>query len=84
MIVAESILAITSGKTNAALPEHRADKALVAAATKSTADGIYDNVKSMLPSRAPTMRKPTWHAPWKLYRCVARDPRRTQHSVVAA
>lgn len=30
-----------------------------------------DNVKALLPRKAPTMPKPTWHPPWKLYRVIS-------------
>lgn len=51
--------------------DQRKDHHLIAAAQKPYgAEGVYDNIKAMLPRAAPTIRKPQWHAPWKLYRWV--------------
>ena len=30
-----------------------------------------NTTRAMLPSKAPMMMKPKWHAPWKLYRVIA-------------
>lgn len=64
-------LAITAGPLHEKAPgEKRTDQQLIEAATPTDARGMYDNVKAMLPRRAPMIKKPTWHAPWKLYRCA--------------
>lgn len=30
-----------------------------------------NTVRSLLPSKATLLAKPTWHAPWKLYRVIS-------------
>ena len=30
-----------------------------------------NTVQSIIPRRAPSMPKPKWHAPWKLYRVIS-------------
>lgn len=30
-----------------------------------------NTTRAMLPSKAPMMMKPKWHAPWKLYRVIS-------------
>ncbi|TKR69546.1 hypothetical protein L596_021690 [Steinernema carpocapsae] len=42
--------------------------AVVASASKGPQD---NTVRAMLPSRAPMVVKPKWHAPWKLYRVLS-------------
>ncbi len=33
--------------------------------------GGTKNSQALLPRKAPTMPKPQWHAPWKLYRVIS-------------
>jgi pleiotropic regulator 1 len=43
--------------------------ALVSKNVKAKSDEI--SVRSLLPSKANLLIKPTWHAPWKLYRVIS-------------
>jgi pleiotropic regulator 1 len=39
--------------------------------TKSKDKSEDSSVRAMLPSKSNLLVKPTWHAPWKLYRVIA-------------
>lgn len=50
-------------------PSENSNALVSKANTKSNADA--NNVRALLPSRANLLVKPTWHAPWKLYRVIS-------------
>jgi len=41
-----------------------------ASAEKTSKALVIANDKMLVPRKAPTMPKPQWHAPWKLYRVI--------------
>lgn len=45
--------------------------ALVPAMASSTSQNTAANSVQVLPKKAPTIPKPKWHAPWKLYRVIS-------------
>uniref|UniRef100_A0AC35TSK3 WD_REPEATS_REGION domain-containing protein n=1 Tax=Rhabditophanes sp. KR3021 TaxID=114890 RepID=A0AC35TSK3_9BILA len=65
----QSKLAIGSGNKQLAIDG--GSKENMSSTVGKTSYSSSDNtVRSLLPSRTPLIYKPTWHAPWKLYRVI--------------
>lgn len=63
-------LVATTEKTSTGGVEHvNGNTSLVAASGART--GIAGSNVQLIPKKAPTIPKPTWHAPWKLSRVIS-------------
>ncbi|GMT09304.1 hypothetical protein PFISCL1PPCAC_601, partial [Pristionchus fissidentatus] len=64
-------LAITGGVGGGAAGEGKRGEILTMLPTGARQKGEDNTTRALLPSKAPMMVKPQWHAPWKLYRVIS-------------
>lgn len=78
--VTEPMLAITNGQTNQSSTQHQENNLAIVPtgnststkpfAVPSTSNTTTSQVQ-LIPKKAPSIPKPKWHAPWKLYRVIS-------------
>ncbi|XP_055607946.1 pleiotropic regulator 1 [Uranotaenia lowii] len=66
---AQDMLAITSGNENES--SANPTNSLLPMSNSSSGPNTTSGAVQILPKKAPTIPKPKWHAPWKLYRVIS-------------
>ncbi|XP_058464353.1 pleiotropic regulator 1 [Malaya genurostris] len=63
----DNVLAITADGEN----DHISSQTSLMPIANPTSQNTSSNAIQILPKKAPTIPKPKWHAPWKLYRVIS-------------